>query len=63
MEKQRTGSVQLIQLFIKHLQVCNLIWRNQHSHPVPDEHKVSLPFFVLACPEEDELNVQLAKDG
>ncbi|KAI9245345.1 E2F/DP family winged-helix DNA-binding domain-containing protein [Phascolomyces articulosus] len=62
----------------QHLQLCNLVWRNYHTQhnnnhtiqndteiipPTPeDENKISLPFFIVACPTKQDLTVQVAPD-
>ncbi|ORY95347.1 E2F/DP family winged-helix DNA-binding domain-domain-containing protein [Syncephalastrum racemosum] len=42
----------------QHLQLCNLIWHNQsRESEVPDASKVALPFFIVACPNDFEVDV------
>ncbi|KAI9321594.1 E2F/DP family winged-helix DNA-binding domain-containing protein [Dichotomocladium elegans] len=44
----------------RHLQLCNLIWRNQRNQN-PTQKKVSLPFFAIAA--DDDVHVEVASDG
>ncbi|KAI7878314.1 hypothetical protein K492DRAFT_209024 [Lichtheimia hyalospora FSU 10163] len=48
----------------QHLQLCNLVWRNQHSQHnqfLSSQDKISLPFFIIAS--EDDAHIQVASDG
>lgn len=48
----------------QHLQLCNLVWRNQHSQHhrfLSSQDKISLPFFIIAS--QDDAHVQVANDG
>ncbi|KAI7855122.1 E2F/DP family winged-helix DNA-binding domain-containing protein [Circinella umbellata] len=59
----------------QHLQLCNLVWRNYHinnnnnndteiisSSSDEDDDKVSLPFFIVACPTKQDLTVNVSND-
>ncbi|KAI8150083.1 E2F/DP family winged-helix DNA-binding domain-containing protein [Fennellomyces sp. T-0311] len=46
----------------QHLQLCNLVWRNYHSKEPEDDTKLSLPFFIVACPTQQDLTVNVASD-
>ncbi|KAJ8658365.1 hypothetical protein O0I10_006050 [Lichtheimia ornata] len=48
----------------QHLQLCNLVWRNQHSQHhqfLSSQDKISLPFFIIAS--QDDAHIQVANDG
>ena len=46
----------------QHLQLCNLVWRNYHSKQDDDDTKLALPFFIVACPTQQDLAVNVSSD-
>lgn len=43
----------------KHLQIRNLVWRNQQDSKQNNPSRISLPFFIVACPTAKDVQIDI----